>query len=74
MPRTVPLDKQKDSLRKMFAHAMAEKDWNQKHLAKICGMTESQISLILKNPEKHRFTSIIVVARKLGISEIPIVR
>lgn len=74
MPKTLPLDKQADIIRKMFKHAMVEKEWDQKHLAKICGMSECQISLILKCPEKHRFTSIIKVAKKLGISEIPIVR
>ena len=74
MPRLLPSDKQADCIRKLFNHAMAEKDWNQKHLAKICKMSESQISLIMKYPEKHRFTSIITVARKLGISEIPIIR
>lgn len=36
MPRTIPLNKQKDCLIKLFGHAMVEKGWNQKHLAEIC--------------------------------------
>lgn len=74
MPRIRPLDKQRDAIRKTFLRAMTEKDWNQKHLAKVCEMSEAQISLILNNPEKHRFTSILTIAKKLGINEIPIVK
>lgn len=74
MPRTIPLNKQKDCLIKLFGHAMVDKGWNQKHLAEICNMSTAQISKILNDPENHKFTTIIMVAKKLGISEIPIVR
>lgn len=74
MPSTLPLNKQKDCLIKLFGHAMVDKGWNQKHLAEICNMSTAQISKILNNPENHKFTTIIMVAKKLGISEIPIIR
>ncbi len=74
MPRTSPLNKQKDCLIKLFGHAMVDKGWNQRHLAEICDMSTAQISKILNDPENHKFTTIIIVAKKLGISEIPIIR
>lgn len=74
MPRTSPLNKQKDCLIKLFGHAMVDKGWNQKHLAEICNMSTAQMSRILNDPENHKFTTIIMVAKKLGISEIPIIR
>ena len=74
MPRTSPLNKQKDCLIKLFGHAMVDKGWNQRHLAEICDMSTAQISKILNDPENHKFTTIIMVAKKLGISEIPIIR
>lgn len=74
MPKIKPLDKQNAELKLMFKTALVRNGWTQKHLAEICGMTAPQMSLIIRNPEKHNFGTVLIICRKLGIKELPVIR
>lgn len=53
--------------------AMLEKGWNQKHLAKICGMEEAQMSRVINKPRRCNYSTICTVAEKLGIDSLPVI-
>ena len=53
--------------------AMLNKGWKQKHLAKICGMEEAQISRIINRPSRCHYSTICLVAEKLGINSLPVI-
>ena len=74
MPKVKSYDQQYDDIRKLLKHALVEKGWTRKHLAEICGVTEAQISHVFNDPKHRQLDSVILVARKLGITAIPIVR
>lgn len=72
MPKIKPLDPQKSEMQRIFRVAMAEKNWTQKHLAEICGLSETRVSAVIRDPEKHNFATLRRIALKLGIPNIPI--
>lgn len=72
MPKIKSYDQQNQEIKRLFKIALIDKGWNQGHLAKICGFTESQISRIINRPDRCKFVSVQRVAKKLGIKSLPI--
>lgn len=72
MPKTRSYNVQAETMSRMIAVALAEKDWTQAHLAKLCNFSESQMSIIIKRPDKCNFSTLLIVFKKLGIKNIPI--
>lgn len=72
MPKTRNYNAQAETMSKMIAVALAEKDWTQAHLAKLCDISESQMSVIIKRPDRCNFSTLLIVFKKLGIKNIPI--
>jgi hypothetical protein len=73
MPKVKGFNQQNQKLTEIFKIALVKNNWSQSHLAKLCGTTESQMSRIINFPEKCKFSSIQIVAKKLGIKELPII-
>lgn len=73
MPKLRPLNPEKDRLIKTMKIALVEKGWTQDHLAEICASTPSQISRVINNPDKCHFSTLCLVAKKLGIKELPVI-
>ncbi len=72
MPKVKSLNPTAEALSKLFRHALLDKAWTQEHLAELCAMDASSVSRIINSPEKRQMGNIIIVAKKLGIKEIPI--
>ena len=73
MPKVKSFNQQNDLISKIFKTALVNKEWSQKHLAEICGFSNSQMSRIINTPNKCCFSTIQQVSKKLGIKEIPII-
>lgn len=56
---------------KTFKHALLEKGWTVKHLAKLCGMDTAQLSRTINHPMSVKLDTILMIAVKLGIDSIP---
>lgn len=61
-----------ENITKMFKHALIEKGWNMEHLAKVCGKKPSNISRNINHPFNANVSSLVLIADKLGIKEIPL--
>lgn len=71
MPKLKPTPEQE--LITEFKVALARNGWTQKHLAKLCGMTEPQLSIALQHPERQKYERLCTIARKLGMNTLPII-
>ncbi len=57
---------------KLFKHALINKGWTMKHLAALCKMDPPQLSRNINHPLSVRFETILMIAKKLGIENIPV--
>ncbi len=74
MPRVNKLteaERREEKIRKVLKRGLAEKEWSQKHLGELCGMTQDAISRIINQPMSRRFGDVLKVANKLGIDSLP---
>ena len=67
------LRKSKDQIReieikKLFTAALIDKDWTQKHLAKLLGMDSGNLSRTINHPLKREFHTLLRIADKLGVN------
>ena len=69
-----PAVQQEEIIIKTFKKALIEKGWQAQHLAKLCKMEPSRISLILNHPMNVKIDTILMIAAKLDIDSIPIIR
>ncbi len=72
--RKSPAVQQEEVIKKTLKKALVDKGWQSQHLAKLCGMEPSRISLILNHPMNVKFDTILMIAAKLGVNSIPIVK
>ncbi len=70
--RESPAVQREKMIIKTFKKALIEKGWQAQHLAKLCKMEPSRMSLILNHPMNVKFETILMIATKLGIDSIPI--
>lgn len=61
------------NLTTQFRIAMFNKGWSQKHLGELCKMKQGQISRIINEPSRHNYSTVCVVASKLGITSLPVI-
>lgn len=57
---------------KAFHHARIDKGWTVKHLAELCKMDAGNMSRVINHPMKVQLDTILMIASKLGIENIPI--
>ncbi len=50
---------------------LINKGWTVQHLADLCGMNPGNMSRTLNNPMSVRLETILTIASKLGIENIP---
>ena len=72
--RKSPAVRQEEIIIKTLKKALVDKGWQAQHLAKLCKMEPSRISLILNHPMNVKFDTILMIAAKLGVNSIPIIR
>ena len=73
MPKVKSYNEQQEKITNLFKTALLNKGWSQGHLAKLCGFSNSQMSRIIRTPDKCCFSSLYITAKKLGIKELPII-
>ncbi len=57
---------------KLFKHALIDKGWTVKHLAALCKIDAGNMSRIINHPMKVQLDTILMIAQKLGIENIPV--
>lgn len=72
--RKSPAVQQEEIIIKTFKKALIEKGWQAQHLAKLCKMKPPQMSRILNHPMNVQFDTILMIAAKLGVDSIPIIK
>ena len=61
-----------EAITKMFKRELINKGWSMGHLAKVCGKNLSHVSRVVNNPMNTTVASLVLIADKLGVKEIPI--
>jgi transcriptional regulator with XRE-family HTH domain len=61
-----------ENITKTLQRALLDKGWSVGHLAKLCGKNISHISRVIHNPLNVTVSSLVLIADKLGIKEIPL--
>ena len=65
-------DTPEQAMTKLFKTQIAERGWNQEHLAKLCGTDAGKISRAINNPSRQKYETLCLMARKLGLKELPV--
>lgn len=56
------------AMKRAFKIGLIEKDWTQRHLAKVTGLTRNTITEVFNDPIHRNFETILIVADKLGVN------
>lgn len=66
--------RQEEEVTKIFKKALIDKGWTVAHLAELIKKKPSNVSRILNNPFKVSLETVLLIANKLDINEIPIIK
>ncbi len=66
--------RQEEEITKVFKKALIDKGWTVAHLAQIIKKESGNVSRIINNPSKVRLETILLIANKLDVDSLPIIR
>ena len=66
--------RQEAEVTKVFKKALVDKEWTVAHLAELIHKQPCNVSRIINNPSKVSLETILLIANKLDISSIPIIK
>lgn len=66
--------RQEEEISKILKKACIDKGWSNKHLAKLCKLDPGWLSKVMNHPMSVKLETVLMIAEKVGINSLPIIR